>query len=132
MYNRIYQTFYQTQLDDRRQFNYPPFFRLIEFTLIGKDMFILNEGAEELAKAMRVHFFERVLGPEFPLVARIRNEFYKKIMLKVERDFSTVKIREHLHLILHQFRTHDLHKKIRIKRLLDLHCNVFDDNCYTS
>ena len=110
-----YQTFYQTQLDDRRQFNYPPFFRLIEFTLIGKDMFILNEGAEELAKAMRVHFFERVLGPEFPLVARIRNEFYKKIMLKVERDFSTVKIREHLHLILHQFRTHDLHKKIRIK-----------------
>ncbi|MFY8185259.1 MAG: replication restart helicase PriA, partial [Bacteroidia bacterium] len=27
-----YQTFYQTQLDDRRQFNYPPFFRLIEFT----------------------------------------------------------------------------------------------------
>ena len=110
-----YQTFYQRQLDDRRQFNYPPFFRLIEFTLIGKDLFILNEGAEELAKAMRVHFFERVLGPEFPLVARIRNEFYKKIMLKVERDFSTVKIREHLNLILHQFRTHDLHKKIRIK-----------------
>ncbi|HEY1038314.1 MAG TPA: primosomal protein N' [Bacteroidia bacterium] len=110
-----YTAFYEAQMADRQQFNYPPFFRIIEFTLISKDMFLLNEGANQLADELKKHFHERVLGPEFPLVARIKNEYYKTIMLKYEREFSSVKIREHIRMAIQQFQKHDINKKIRIK-----------------
>ncbi|MDP2385300.1 MAG: primosomal protein N' [Bacteroidota bacterium] len=110
-----YNAFYEAQMHDRQQFNYPPFFRIIEFTLICKDLFLLNEGAAQLTDELKKHFHERVLGPEFPLVARIKNEFYKNIMLKYEREFSAAKIREHIRMAIQQFQKHDINKKIRIK-----------------
>lgn len=110
-----YKQYYESQIHDRQQFHYPPFFRIIEFTLISKDLFLLNEGSAQLATELKKHFHERVLGPEFPLVARIRNEFHKKIMLKSEREFSASKIREYIKLALTEFSKHDLNKNIRIK-----------------
>lgn len=110
-----YQTFYQLQMQDRKQFHYPPFFRIIELTLISKDLFLLNEGSANLAEELRKYFFERVLGPEFPLVARIRNEYHKTILLKSEREFSSVQIREYIKRALTEFSKNDLHKKIRIR-----------------
>jgi primosomal protein N' (replication factor Y) len=110
-----YRQFYETQMQDRQQFHYPPFFRIIEFTLISKDLFLLNEGSAQLAAELRKHFHERVLGPEFPLVARIRNEFHKTILLKSEREFSSVKIREYVKIAIQEFNKHELNKKIRIR-----------------
>ncbi|MCD6065521.1 MAG: priA [Bacteroidetes bacterium] len=110
-----YQQFYQLQMQDRQQFHYPPFFRIIEFTLISKDLFVLNEGSAQLAAELKKYFHERVLGPEFPLVARIRNEFHKTIMLKSEREFSSVKIREYVKIAIQDFNRNELNKKIRVR-----------------
>ena len=37
---------------------------------------------------MRKSFTNRVLGPEFPVVSKIRNYFHKDIMLKIEQQAS--------------------------------------------
>ncbi|MDX1602754.1 MAG: primosomal protein N', partial [Salinimicrobium sediminis] len=44
-----YQDMYKEQLEERRNYKYPPFYRLIRITLKGRDYSGVNEGAEWLA-----------------------------------------------------------------------------------
>lgn len=85
---------YTNQLLDRKNFNYPPYFRLIEITVIHKDVDMVNASAKFLADALKKHFAKRVLGPEFPLVSRIRNLYHKNILLKIERDASVGQVKK--------------------------------------
>lgn len=109
-----YTGFYQLQLQDRKEFHYPPFYRIIEFTLVSKDLDLLNYASEQFGKSLRASFAERVLGPEFPLVAKIRNEFHKRIILKTERDFSSQRVREILNGIVSTFRSAPDYKAVKL------------------
>ena len=40
---------------------------------------------------MRLVFKDNVLGPEFPVVSRIRNQYHKNILLKIPHNQSLVK-----------------------------------------
>ncbi|WP_340199117.1 primosomal protein N' [Ascidiimonas sp. W6] len=80
-----YEGMYSDELNDRIQFKYPPFFRLIRITFRHKDFNKLNEGAAWFAKAMRNNFGAYVLGPEQPAIGRIRNEYIKHITLKIPK-----------------------------------------------
>ncbi len=109
-----YQQFYQHQLIDRKSFNYPPYFRLIEFTLVSKDIDLLNYSSKEFATTLKAAFPDRVLGPEFPIVARIKNEFHKRIILKTDREYASQKVRELLWLQVNNFRINVMFKKVRM------------------
>lgn len=81
-----YGEMFRTQIIERRVFRYPPFFRLIDITLKHRDSDTLNEAAARYAAQLRATFGTRVIGPEYPNVARIRGLFLKKIMLRFERS----------------------------------------------
>lgn len=106
---------YSQQINERREFLYPPFYRLIEFTFISADLNLLNEAASYFAEQLKKDFNKHVLGPEFPLISKIRNEFYKKIILKIDRNFSVIKVRESLSIHLLTFKTDKDFKKVKIK-----------------
>lgn len=110
-----YSEMYTALLAERKEFLYPPFTRLFNFTFICKDYDLLNEAAESFGKELRSVFAHRVLGPEFPLVSRIKNEFYKQILLKTERDYAVSKIREHLQRSIFDFRSNKIFSKVRLK-----------------
>ncbi|MBR1766302.1 MAG: primosomal protein N' [Bacteroidales bacterium] len=80
-----YQGLYDEQIQERRVFRYPPFFRLIEITLKHRDADLLNTAADWMAMQLRGAFAGRVLGPEYPLVSRIRGLYLKQITLRFER-----------------------------------------------
>jgi len=80
--------FYTAQLLERKNYMYPPYYRLIKVILKHKDATILNNAAADLAEILRQQFGKRVLGPEFPPVARVRNYYLKNILLKIEREIS--------------------------------------------
>ncbi|MBN2173786.1 MAG: primosomal protein N' [Bacteroidales bacterium] len=84
--NNDYKAMYQHQILERRNFKYPPFYRLVSVSLKHKDSPLLNEGAKELALLLRERLGERILGPEYPIVSRIKNLYIKNIMVKLERD----------------------------------------------
>jgi len=85
---------FKDQLNDRRQYKYPPFYRLIKITLKHKDYTKVNEGAEWLATSLRNSFGNYILGPEFPPVSRIRNEYIKTILLKIPPSQSVKATKE--------------------------------------
>ncbi|MBT8252917.1 MAG: primosomal protein N', partial [Bacteroidia bacterium] len=78
-----YTDMFNEQLEDRRNYHYPPFYRLIRITLRHKDFNKVNSGAEWMAKALRLQLRSEVLGPEFPPIARIRRQYNKNILIKI-------------------------------------------------
>lgn len=114
-----YESMYTSQLLDRKNFDYPPFHRLIELTVIHKDLDMVNAAAKELADALRIHFAKRVLGPEFPLISRVRNLYHKTILLKIERDASIAKVKKIISDLLTQFKSSHHYKAVRIQTDVD-------------
>ncbi len=92
--NNDYEGMYKSQLDERKEFNYPPFTRLIRIYLKHKDRIVVNRAAEIMATNLRKVLGDRVLGPEFPPHARIQNLYIKSILLKTDKSKSYKYIRE--------------------------------------
>lgn len=85
-----YKDLYLTEMEERKNFKYPPFYRIINLDIKHKNPDILYNQAEYLATELRKNFGDRVVGPESPLVSRIRNYYIKSIMLKFERDVDSI------------------------------------------
>jgi len=89
-----YEQMFTEQMDDRHTYKYPPVFRMIKITLKHKDYQKVNVGAEWYAKSLRTVFDKHVLGPEYPPVARIRNQYLKHILIKIPQKQSLSKTKE--------------------------------------
>ena len=106
-----YADLYNTEMEERKAFKYPPFYRIIELNIKHKEPEKLYVQAEYIAAELRKHFADRVIGPEFPLINRIRNYYIKSIMLKFEKDtVSITKVKTILQEVLLQFQTTKLSK----------------------
>ncbi|MCK6648471.1 MAG: primosomal protein N' [Bacteroidia bacterium] len=119
VWNNDYLSMYTNQLLDRKNFHYPPYYRLIEITLIHKDLDLVNASSKFLADQLKLHFAKRVLGPEFPLVSRIRNLYHKNILLKVEREASVVQVKKILNEMITMFKNDKTFKPVRIQLDVD-------------
>jgi primosomal protein N' (replication factor Y) len=98
-----YQGMYTSQMAERHNYNYPPYFRLIRITLKHREARHLDESAAWLAKMLRDAFGQRVLGPEFPAVSRIRNLYLKNFLIKIEKGAALARLKFELSTILQQF-----------------------------
>ena len=106
--------FYKSEIIERENYFYPPYFKIIEITLKHRDENKLIKAAYDLSIQLRNSFKERVLGPEFPVVKRINNLFLKKIILKIEKDASDKKVKERIHQIVDEFYSVPINKSIRV------------------
>ena len=78
-----YSAMYKEQMQERWQYKYPPYFRLIKITLKHRDYNKVDGGVNWLFKALYNSFGENVLGPSAPAVSRIRNQYIKNIVIKI-------------------------------------------------
>jgi len=83
-----YEEMYKSQLLERRNFKYPPFYRLINVNIRHKNQDVANKAAHELGVMLRKVFGKRVLGPEPPVISRVQNYYIQQIILKIEREQS--------------------------------------------
>ena len=111
-YNFIHM--YNSQMEERKTFNYPPFCRLIKITLKHKNRDELNRQAKHLGDKLRETFGARVLGPEFPLVGKIQKWYLKTIILKIEKDRSIVRAKQLLTEILDEFSGKDTYRAFQV------------------
>jgi len=82
-----YQAFYQEELQERRKYHYPPFYRLIKLTVKEPNKTTAEEAANYLAHSLvKILGKIRILGPETPVINKIRNYFINEIYIKLERD----------------------------------------------
>ena len=87
---------FNTQVKERLDFHYPPFYRLIKITLKHKDFQKVNTGIQWLAKALQNSFGTNVLGPSTPAISRIRNQYIKNLVIKIPPKQSLDKTKNHI------------------------------------
>jgi primosomal protein N' (replication factor Y) len=87
---------YEQQIEERKLFRYPPFYKMIQITLKHRDVAVLNDAVREMVQEMRAVFGDRVLGPVVPAISRIQNMFIRQIIFKIENEVSLVKAKEYL------------------------------------
>ncbi|MEH6679419.1 MAG: primosomal protein N' [Sediminicola sp.] len=109
-----YPGMFQDQLYEREQYKYPPINRLIKITFKHKDYNKVNEAADWFAKSLKNLFGEQVLGPEFPPVARIRNQYIKNIMIKIPAENSLSKTKNCIKRIERSFNAIGPYKGVRV------------------
>jgi primosomal protein N' (replication factor Y) len=98
-----YQAFFEHEIAERRRYGYPPFSRLIKIVLRHEAADQLDPAADLLGQALRIDFGNRILGPEYPPVAKVRNQFQKNILLKLEQGIALPKVKNHLQEVLRRF-----------------------------
>ena len=109
--NHDYETMFLTEVTERKSYGYPPFYRLIKIEVKHKDNLRVVDCANRLAIQLRQQFGDRVLGPEEPLIGRIRNYYINTILLKMERaTVSISKVKEVLRDIIVNYNTDKLNK----------------------
>lgn len=109
-----YQSMYNSQILERRNFKYPPFYRLISIHLKHKDSRLLNEAAIDFAIMLRDKLGKRVLGPEYPLIARIKNLYIKNVLIKLEKDEHLITYKKEIISVIDTFKQESTHKSVRI------------------
>lgn len=109
-----HEAFYKQELQTRQTFHYPPYYKLVEFSLKHKDVDVLGAAATHFAELLRKGFGNRVLGPEFAIVPRINNYYIKKILLKTEREASNMKVRELIEDCIRAFHANADYKYIQV------------------
>ncbi|MBE0423764.1 MAG: primosomal protein N', partial [Lutibacter sp.] len=85
-----FEEMYKEQLDERWQYHYPPFYRIIKITLRHKDFNRVEEGAVWLGKSLTSIFKEDILGPSTPGISKIRNYYIRTIIIKIPQKQSLV------------------------------------------
>lgn len=85
-----YEGFYQFEMQARKDFQYPPFTRLIKITLKHKNQLRVLEAALELFSKINHLPNTGFFGPAEPGVAKVRNYFIQEILLKINKEATHV------------------------------------------
>lgn len=90
-----YKGFHNTQLQERRAFNYPPFSRLTTVSVKGTIQNAVEKTATALASILADSFGQdRILGPDAPPVSKIQYRHIRRIIIKAGLDLPTWAVRE--------------------------------------
>ena len=80
-----FQSFFETEIEERKNFFYPPFCKMIHITIRHKSSDVTEKSAGYLTAKLQHNFGNRIKGPVEPSIARIRNLFIREIWIKLEK-----------------------------------------------
>jgi primosomal protein N' (replication factor Y) len=109
-----YDGMYQEQLYEREQYKYPPTNRIIKITLKHKNYNILNEASDWFSSALKNVVKATVLGPEYPPVSRIRNQYLKNILVKIDKSESLGIGKRNIRRIEKSFKAISAYRSVRV------------------
>jgi primosomal protein N' (replication factor Y) len=95
---------FHVQMEERKLFRYPPYYRLIKLIVKHKKPENVNRVAGQLSNKLRQNKHLIVLGPEFPLVSRIQLWYQKEIWLKINRKLHLDEVKKFVVDCVHEVR----------------------------
>ncbi len=85
-----YGAMYTFEINNRKQFFYPPFSRIIQITFRHKESHIAEEAAHHMVQGLKHNFEKNVTGPAEPVVNRIRNQYLWELLIKLPKDTGII------------------------------------------
>ncbi len=115
-----FEEMYKEQLEERWQYHYPPFYRIIKITLRHKDFNRVEEGAIWLGKSLISIFKHDILGPSTPGISKIRNYYIRTIIIKIPQKQSLSVSKNQIQQVKNAFQS--------IKEFRSIRFNIDVDN----
>ncbi len=112
--NTDFEKMYEEQVYEREQYKYPPELRIIKITLKDKDYNKLNDASQWFANSLRNVLNDTVLGPEFPVISRIRRLYLKNIILKIVKNQSISQTKNSIKRIEKSFNAISQYKSVKV------------------
>lgn len=81
-----YKQFYFYEIENRKNFSYPPYNRLVLIILKHKNKDIVHQAADKLASMLQQDLKGLIVGPAAPVVNRIRNQYLMEILIKLPKE----------------------------------------------
>lgn len=81
-----YEKMYRFEIENRKNFFYPPFSRVIQLICKHKDKNIAEEAANILGQFLNDKYAAYVSGPAEPAINRVRNQYLYELLLKLPKD----------------------------------------------
>ena len=91
-----YEAMYAEQIEERKSFRYPPFFRIIGMTLRHREQSRLEAASRTLHDRLKQVFGTRCSEVIVPAVGRVQNLYIRQLTLKIEASASYAKAKEML------------------------------------
>ena len=91
-----YQALYKDLIAERQAFHYPPYHRLVYVFLKHRHDEVVNTAGIEMGGRLRQWFGNRLLGPDKPAVAKVKQQNIRKLVLKLELGIDMKRVREYL------------------------------------
>ena len=114
-----YEQMFSTQLDDRKEYHYPPFSRMIRILVSHTDLETVKKSSEWITNVLQQANAGEVLGPVFPPIARLRNRYRMHILVKIGTDQSRDRVKSIISRTLERFETIALFKSCRVNLDID-------------
>lgn len=96
--NYDYEGFMEQELASREIYQYPPFYRLLKISIRHKTKEIALEASAQLAGILKSFIPQKqVLGPVYPVVARVKNYYIRQILIKLPRVSQLHKLKKRIY-----------------------------------
>ena len=86
-----YEYLYRFEIENRKNFFYPPFSRIIQIICKHKEKHIAEEAANILGQFLSGQYTSYLSGPAEPVVNRVRNQYLMELLLKLPKDAKLMK-----------------------------------------
>ncbi len=109
-----YKGFYVRDLHERNRFGYPPHSRLIEINMRHKELELIQDASNHFGILLRESLGQRLTGPHLPIVSRIRNQYYRSFVIKIERSESASEIKQLIKVAMTRFYSNKVYHGVQI------------------
>ncbi len=109
-----YSGLFHRQMEERQRFKYPPFYRMILVQLHHRDSYTVNLASVELAKLLKDSDLPEILGPEYPMVSRIRSFYIKQIIVKFQRNHQAAQVKARVQACIEKLIILENFKSLRV------------------
>lgn len=89
-----YEAFYQEQIEERKMFKYPPFYRLLEIRIRHRELQQAELSANILQRQLKHVFGKRCSMVITPQISKMYNLYERRIVLKIENTASFSRAKE--------------------------------------
>lgn len=92
-----YEDFFNREIQQRRQLGYPPASRLIRIEMQHKESRFVEQESLRFYNLLKPYFGANLLGPDFALIARVRNVYRMQVLIKLNKRLVAQDVRRFIH-----------------------------------
>ena len=112
--NYDYEQLFQTQKKERINYKYPPFYRMVKITFKCRHYENVNKASDWFSNVLKSSYKGTILGPVFATIMRVRNQYQKQLIIKLDHDLKPKELKKVLMKIYKSFQTIGEFKSTRV------------------